>query len=167
MSETPRKFEDEIVDTLMEDERAALIAHFRRREVLALARRDNASWYDGRDARMQKDFDRWNHSKKNINAGADRPFYHAREIWWCAVGVNVGNELDGTGKHHDRPVLVLRPFNAETLFWKIDNYDKSDPISAPKTRAIRRRPNVSSPSCWPASIEETSTALPTKWGRFL
>ena len=116
---------------------------------------------------MQKDFDRWNHSKKKINAAADRPFYHAREIWWCAVGVNVGNELDGTGKHHDRPVLVLRPFNAETLFWKIDNYDKSDPISAPKTRAIRRRPNVSSPSCWPASIEETSTALPTKWGRFL
>ena len=36
--------------------------------------------------------------------------------WWCAVGVNVGNELDGTGKEHDRPVLVIRPFNAETFF---------------------------------------------------
>ena len=29
--------------------------------------------------------------------------------------MNIGNELDGTGKHHDRPVLVLRPFNAETF----------------------------------------------------
>jgi hypothetical protein len=46
----------------------------------------------------------------------NRSFYHAREIWWCAVGVNVGNELDGTGKEHDRPVLVIGPFNAETFF---------------------------------------------------
>src|SRR5436190_24202915 len=59
---------------------------------------------------MEKDFDRWNRHKKHINDAGDRPFYHAREIWWCAVGVNVGNELDGTGKEHDRPVLVIRPF---------------------------------------------------------
>ena len=65
---------------------------------------------------MLKDFGRWNKAKKHIDSAADRPFYHAREIWWCAVGVNVGNELDGTGTHHDRPVLVLRPFNAETFF---------------------------------------------------
>jgi mRNA-degrading endonuclease toxin of MazEF toxin-antitoxin module len=58
----------------------------------------------------------WNRKKKHIDAAADRPFYHAREIWWCAVGVNIGNELDGTGKHHDRPVLIIRPFNAETFF---------------------------------------------------
>ncbi len=63
-----------------------------------------------------KDFDRWNRSKKGIHATAERPFYHSREIWWCAVGVNVGNELDGTGKHDDRPVLIIRPFNAETFF---------------------------------------------------
>ena len=65
---------------------------------------------------MQKNFDRWNRSKKKINAADARPFYHAREIWWCAVGVNIGNELDGTGNEHDRPVLILRPFNAETFF---------------------------------------------------
>lgn len=65
---------------------------------------------------MEKDFDRWNEQKKDVHAAAERPFYHPREIWWCAVGVNIGNELDGTGKHHDRPVLVIRPFNAETFF---------------------------------------------------
>jgi mRNA-degrading endonuclease toxin of MazEF toxin-antitoxin module len=64
---------------------------------------------------MQKDFDRWNKSKKKIDAEQGRPFYHAREIWWCTVGVNVGNELDGTGKQYDRPVLVLRAFNAQTF----------------------------------------------------
>jgi len=65
---------------------------------------------------MHKDFDRWNEHKKGLHALSERPFYHAREIWWCAVGVNVGNELDGTGKEHDRPVLILRGFNAETFF---------------------------------------------------
>lgn len=65
---------------------------------------------------MTKDFDRWSAIKQKLDSGTPRPFYHAREIWWCAVGVNVGNELDGTGQHHDRPVLVIRPFNAETFF---------------------------------------------------
>lgn len=65
---------------------------------------------------MHKDFDRWHEHKQELDAAAPRPFYHAREIWWCAVGVNVGNEIDGTGAQHDRPVLVLRPFNAETFF---------------------------------------------------
>ena len=77
--------------------------------------RPSTVWYHS-SARMQKNFDRWNGRKKRIDAGANRPFYHPREIWWCSVGVNVGNELDGTGKQHDRPVLVIRPFNAETFF---------------------------------------------------
>jgi mRNA-degrading endonuclease toxin of MazEF toxin-antitoxin module len=59
----------------------------------------------------QKDFDRWNQSKQRLHKVADR-----REIWWCSVGVNVGNELDGTGERHDRPILVIRPFNAQTFF---------------------------------------------------
>jgi mRNA interferase MazF len=65
---------------------------------------------------MQKDFDAWNKSKKKIHGSSGAPFYHEREIWWCAVGVNVGNEIDGTGKLYDRPVLVLRAFNTETFF---------------------------------------------------
>lgn len=65
---------------------------------------------------MGKDFDGWSEHKRKTHDQAERPYYHVREIWWCSVGVNVGNELDGTGKHFDRPVLVLRPFNAETFF---------------------------------------------------
>ena len=32
------------------------------------------------------------------------------------MGVNIGSEVDGTGDHHDRPIVVIRPFNAETFF---------------------------------------------------
>ena len=65
---------------------------------------------------MKKDFDGWNTRKKKLHADGTRPYYHARELWWCSVGVNVGNELDGTGARHDRPVVILRPFNAQTFF---------------------------------------------------
>ena len=65
---------------------------------------------------MHKDFDTWNVKKKEIhnhNAGA---FCHAREIWWCSLGINVGFEQDGTGKNFDRPVLVIRGFNERIFF---------------------------------------------------
>jgi mRNA-degrading endonuclease toxin of MazEF toxin-antitoxin module len=55
--------------------------------------------------------------------------YHAREIWWCTFGVNIGNELDGTGNHHDRPVLVIRPFNAEAS-WRCARWPAADPCTS-------------------------------------
>jgi len=65
---------------------------------------------------MEKNFDAWNERKKTVHRDAQRPFYHAREIWWCSVGVNIGNEIDGTGERQDRPVLVICAFNAQTFF---------------------------------------------------
>jgi mRNA interferase MazF len=65
---------------------------------------------------MQKDFDKWNGQKKDLNERSDFPFYHEREIWWCALGVNVGFEQDGTGKSFDRPVVIIRGFSQQTFF---------------------------------------------------
>jgi mRNA interferase MazF len=65
---------------------------------------------------MEKDFDQWNDDKKAIHKVGARPFYHARVIWWCALGVNIANEVNGTGAHHDRPLVIIRPFSAETFF---------------------------------------------------
>jgi len=65
---------------------------------------------------MKKDFDKWNERKKQLHNVGERPHYHEREVWWCSIGVNLGNELDGTGKQHDRPIIVIRPFNTETFF---------------------------------------------------
>ena len=65
---------------------------------------------------MQKDFDGWNSKKKQTDAGAERPAYHTREIWWCALGTNIGSEQDGTGHNFDRPVVIVRGFNREVCF---------------------------------------------------
>ena len=65
---------------------------------------------------IQKDFDTWNKKKKNLHGSRSKPFYHEREIWWCALGVNIGFEQDGTGKNFDRPVVVIRGFNKDVFF---------------------------------------------------
>ena len=60
---------------------------------------------------MEKDFDQWNTSKKRLDSSSPLIRYHEREIWWCAFGVNVGFEQDGTGRNFDRPALILRGFS--------------------------------------------------------
>mgnify|MGYP001561979075 CR=1 FL=1 len=60
---------------------------------------------------MNKNFDKWNTKKKEIHKDGEDPFYKEREIWWCALGANVGFEQDGTGKNFDRPIVVIRGFS--------------------------------------------------------
>ena len=67
---------------------------------------------------MKKDFQKWHNQKTRINAGANRPGFHGREIWSCALGVNVGFEQDGGGKDFLRPVIIFKKFNNE-IFWGI------------------------------------------------
>jgi mRNA interferase MazF len=65
---------------------------------------------------MEKDFDRWNEQKKGVQARSDRKLFHEREIWWCALGVNVGSEQDGVRDRFERPVLVVKNFNGKVLW---------------------------------------------------
>lgn len=60
---------------------------------------------------MKKDFDSWNENKKQIQEKSESKLYHEREIWWCALGVNVGFEQDGSGATFQRPVLILKGFS--------------------------------------------------------
>lgn len=58
----------------------------------------------------KKDFDLWNTEKKQLNESvSDKSFYiHEREVWWAAIGVNIGTEMDGKNEQHERPVLIVR-----------------------------------------------------------
>jgi len=44
--------------------------------------------------------------------------YRERQIWWCALGLNVGSEDDGKNEYFERPVLIFRRFGEETS-WAI------------------------------------------------
>lgn len=61
---------------------------------------------------MQKDFNKWNEEKKKLeNTMPDSLIFHEREIWWCSIGLNLGDEQDGKNELFERPVLVLKKFN--------------------------------------------------------
>lgn len=70
---------------------------------------------------MEKDFDTWNVLKKNINNAPETSqnrYFKEREVWWCSLGVNIGDEQDGKNELFERPVLIFRIFN-KGLVWII------------------------------------------------
>ena len=40
-------------------------------------------------------------------------YFKERQIWWVALGQNIGIEQNGKHKNFERPVLVFKKFNAE------------------------------------------------------
>jgi mRNA interferase MazF len=65
---------------------------------------------------MQKDFTTWHTKKEMLDGQASRPYFYERQIWWVAIGLNIGDEEDGKGNDFARPVLILRKFN-QNLFY--------------------------------------------------
>ena len=65
-----------------------------------------------------KDFAGWNTVKIQLDAQHHAPTFQEREIWWCSVGLNIGDETNGKNKAYNRPVLILRKFNRQ-IFWGI------------------------------------------------
>lgn len=57
-------------------------------------------------------FDEWGLEKKNLEEfGHTELEFHEREIWWCSIGINLGDEQDGKNACFERPVLVIKKFN--------------------------------------------------------
>lgn len=57
---------------------------------------------------MEKDFDAWNVKKKVLDKNKRNLLFKEGEIWWCSLGVNVGEEVYGKGIDFRRPVIVLK-----------------------------------------------------------
>jgi len=61
---------------------------------------------------MQKDFDAWNKKKKELESREQRiSGVHERQIWWCSLGLNIGDEEDGKNDLFERPILIIRKYN--------------------------------------------------------
>ena len=61
-----------------------------------------------------KDLDGWNEKKKRIDTDGCSKRYHRREVWWCALGVNIGSEQDGSSAEYRRPVLIITGLGPDT-----------------------------------------------------
>lgn len=60
---------------------------------------------------MMKDFDGWNTQKKHIDSTEHTSTFHEREVWFIAIGENVGFEQNGKGDAYLRPVIIYKKFS--------------------------------------------------------
>lgn len=66
---------------------------------------------------MEKNYDLWNSRKKSLEKFSHSELiFHEREVWWCSLGLNLGDEQDGKNEYFERPVLVLKKFN-DKIAW--------------------------------------------------
>jgi mRNA interferase MazF len=63
---------------------------------------------------MFKKFLEWIGLKEKIHNKKSVPLYfNEGEIWWCAVGENIGIEINGKGKLFSRPVFVYKKLSKD------------------------------------------------------
>jgi len=63
-----------------------------------------------------KNFDGWNEAKKQLDKKQKFPkYFQERDVWWCAVGVNIGAEEDGKNENFERPVVVIKKLTKDLL----------------------------------------------------
>ena len=68
---------------------------------------------------MSKSYEKWHELKARVDeADASGVYFGEREIWWCYLGANIGQEQDGKGPDFTRPVLIFKKFN-RNLCWAI------------------------------------------------
>jgi len=64
----------------------------------------------------EKDFDSWNEQKKQLHLCKDIPVFSERQVWWVALGKNIGFEEDGKNAPFERPFLILHKYNKELIY---------------------------------------------------
>lgn len=63
----------------------------------------------------EKEFDQWNDKKKLLEGESIAKFAYPREIWWCSLGLNLGSEVDGRNENFERPIIVMKVYNKESM----------------------------------------------------
>ena|SRR3989344_6518846 len=50
----------------------------------------------------------WFKLKSKLGVKETTILFREREIWWCSIGINIGDEQNGKNESFNRPVLILR-----------------------------------------------------------
>lgn len=64
-------------------------------------------------------FNEWNEEKKKLDISQQRKIiFHERQVWWCSLGKNIGDEQDGKNELFERPILIIKKFN-QGIAWVV------------------------------------------------
>ena len=58
-----------------------------------------------------EDFIAWIHHKFKINNLTRNISIKEGEVYWCSLGMNIGDEQNGKGVYFRRPVIIFKKFN--------------------------------------------------------
>ena len=61
-------------------------------------------------------FEKWNQVKQKIENKDVKKYCKRKEIWWCSLGKNIGVEMDGKNENFERPCLIMKVYNLESIF---------------------------------------------------
>ena len=65
---------------------------------------------------MQKDFDKWNELKKDMESTERREIYFSNwDIWWTNIWLNLWTESCGKWENFRRPVLILKKLSLDNF----------------------------------------------------
>ncbi|MBQ6449525.1 type II toxin-antitoxin system PemK/MazF family toxin [bacterium] len=64
----------------------------------------------------QQKLGEWNQLKYHLDSRRDRlPLVKEQEVWWCALGENIGVEINGKGTRFTRPAVMLKKLGSESF----------------------------------------------------
>ena len=62
-----------------------------------------------------KEIKRWLDLKIKLWTNDKRVVFRQGEIWWCSLGLNLGEEIFGKGKKFTRPVLAFKKLTSNSF----------------------------------------------------
>ncbi len=64
---------------------------------------------------ISDEYNAWNIRKKNLQIATRNKnlYFKEKDVWWCAVGLNIGEESNGKGEYFRRPILIIKKLSAD------------------------------------------------------
>ncbi len=66
------------------------------------------STMDESDVQKAEIYNDWNQKKQILDSRNRNLLFKEGEIWWCSLGINIGEEVYGKGSEFRRPVVILK-----------------------------------------------------------
>ena len=65
---------------------------------------------------MEKDYTGWMSIKSSLNRSGKVTNFSEGQIWWAAIGKNIGVEIDGKHDDYSRPVVIFKKLSRLCFF---------------------------------------------------